>query len=104
MFCSFGDKPNIVRLYGQGRTVLPGDADFAQLHARFPDLPGTRAVIVLDVSRVSTSCGYAVPRMDMAGERSALDDWAGRKGPDALVEYRAEKNAASIDGLPALAD
>jgi len=36
--------------------------------------------------------------------RPTLDDWAERKGPDALVDYRAEKNAASIDGLPALAD
>jgi hypothetical protein len=104
MFCSFDQKPNIVRLYGRGRPVLPGEPGFADLHHRFPDLAGTRAVVVLDVARVSTSCGYAVPRMDLVGERPMLDDWAERKGPDGLVDYRSEKNAASIDGLPALAD
>jgi len=104
MFCSFDEKPNIVRLYGRGRTVLPDEPGFADLHQRFPELAGTRAVIVLDVERVSASCGYAVPRMDLVGVRPTLDDWAERKGPDALVDYRAEKNAASIDGLPALAD
>ena len=104
MFCSFDEKPNIVRLYGRGRTVLPSDPGFAALSQRFPDLVGTRAVVVLDVARVSTSCGYAVPRMDVVGVRPTLDDWAARKGADALVDYRAEKNAVSIDGLPALAD
>lgn len=104
MFCSFDAKPNVVRLYGHGRSVLTGDAEFADLHARFPDLPGARAVIVLDVSRVSTSCGYSVPRMALVDERSMLDEWAERKGPEGLAQYQAEKNAASIDGLPALAD
>jgi hypothetical protein len=55
-----------------------------------------------DIDRVSTSCGYAVPLLSYAGERSQLTDWAQRKGPDGLVAYRDEKNAASIDGLPAL--
>lgn len=32
----------------------------------------------------------------------ALAEWAGRKSDGELAAYRAEKNAASIDGLPAL--
>lgn len=36
MFCSFTETPNIVRLYGSGRVVLPGDADWQALAAHFP--------------------------------------------------------------------
>ena len=32
-----------------------------------------------------------------------LTTWAERRGPDGLVEYREEKNAVSIDGLPGVA-
>ena len=104
MFCSFDAKPNIVRLYGTGRTVLPGEPEFDALIHRFSANPGARAIITLDVNRVGSSCGYAVPFMELAGPRTRLDDWAAAKGDEALDAYRAEKNAISIDGLPALAD
>lgn len=104
MFCSFGDKANIVRLYGSGEAVLPGHADFDALMARFSHHPGTRAVIRLAVDRVTTSCGYNVPVMELVGARRVLDQWSERKGPDGLAAYRVEHNATSIDGLPALTD
>ena len=31
MFCAFEGRPNIVRLHGTGRAVLPHDEDFADL-------------------------------------------------------------------------
>jgi hypothetical protein len=102
MFCAFVGKPNILRLYGTGTVVLPGDERYAELAAHFPDLPGARAVIRVDVERVSTSCGYAVPFLERGEERPLLKEWAERKGADGLAEYHAEKNLASIDGLPAL--
>ena len=40
--------------------------------------------------------------MSYVEERSRLLDWAEGKGSDGLTDYRAEKNAVSIDGLPAL--
>jgi hypothetical protein len=40
--------------------------------------------------------------MSFEGSRDQLLDWAERKGPDGLSAYRAQKNATSIDGLPAL--
>jgi hypothetical protein len=101
MFCAFAGAPNIVRLYGRGEPV-PSDSDrAAPLLARFPDYPGARGVVRVDVDRVSTSCGFAVPLLAYEGERSQLVDWATRKGPEGLDDYRAEKNARSIDGLPA---
>jgi hypothetical protein len=103
MFCSFDAKPRILRLYGQGSCVRPGEPGWDDLAARFPDPPaGVRSILRLAVERVATSCGYAVPRMDLVAPRGMLDDWSERKGEDALVTYRAEKNRASIDGLPAL--
>lgn len=102
MFCSFGAQPLILRLHGQGACVLPDDPGWEDLAGRFPPHPGVRSVIRLAVERVSTSCGYTVPHMELLAPRTTLDEWATRKGEDALIGYRAQKNATSIDGLPAL--
>ncbi|MBW8487618.1 pyridoxamine 5'-phosphate oxidase family protein [Actinomadura sp. PM05-2] len=101
MFCSFGRAPNIVRLHGTGRVVLPGEDGWAELAPLFPAHPGARAIIRVDVRRVSDSCGYSIPYMEPAGERPTLNDWTARKSPEQLAEYRVKKNTASIDGLPA---
>jgi hypothetical protein len=82
--------------------VLPGDPDFEDVVARHPKHPSTRAVVTVDVERVSGSCGYGVPVMDVVGERDLLRLGAEKRGPTGLSAYRAEKNAISIDGLPGL--
>ena len=102
MFCAFDGKPNIVRLFGQAEAVPLGDPRFDDLVGRFPANPGQRSVVVLDVAEVRTSCGYRVPEMALVAPRSALDEWAERKSPAELDAYRAEKNARSLDGLPAI--
>jgi hypothetical protein len=102
LFTAFEGPPRIVRLHGHGAVVTPGNDRWAELSPQFPDLPGARSVIVVDVSRVSTSCGYSVPLMDYRSERPTLIKWAERQGPSGLEDYRDEKNATSIDGLPAL--
>lgn len=102
MFCAFEGPPRIVRLYGEGAVVAPGDDGWDELAALFPPHRGARAVVRLAVARVTTSCGYGVPHMDLVGPRPTLDEWAGRKGDAGLAAYRREKNATSIDGLPAL--
>jgi hypothetical protein len=102
MFCAFDGKPNIVRLHGHGEVVLPSHPRFAELSALFPPNPGARAFVHVQVARISTSCGYAVPTFDFCADRDILDRWAVAKGEEGLAEYRATKNAASIDGLPAL--
>ena len=99
MFCAFTGPPRICRLHGRGTVHALGSERFDALRPEFPDLPGARAVIEIDVTRVSTSCGYAVPRMDLVEERDNLTRWADHKGKDGLVEYRETTNATSIDGL-----
>jgi hypothetical protein len=61
-----------------------------------------RSIIEIEVDRVSDSCGFAVPLMSYDGPRDLLDQWADRKSDADLDHYRATRNAASIDGLPAL--
>ncbi len=104
MFCAFAGPPNIVRLHGWGEAVLPDDPRFPSLRAEFGEQAdhGVRSVIVVDVDRVSDSCGFAVPLLDYAGERTLLTEWAGRKSTEDLVTYRKERNATSIDGMPGL--
>jgi hypothetical protein len=100
MFCAFGGSPRILRLYGHGCTVLPGADRWAEVRPLFPDYPGARQIIVADITRVQTSCGFAVPLMEYAGQRDTLIRWAATRGDESLAEYWCEKNAQSIDGLP----
>ena len=110
MFCSFGTAPKILRIYGTGRVVLPADADWPELAAHFPATapaagmaPGNqRAIIVVAADRISDSCGYAVPVMELTRERDLLTQWSERRSADDLAAYRVKHNTASIDGLPAL--
>ncbi|WP_018231139.1 pyridoxamine 5'-phosphate oxidase family protein [Thioalkalivibrio thiocyanodenitrificans] len=101
MFCAFEGAPGIVRLYGQGRVVRPGDPDWAGLVRQFPDFPGIRQIVRVDVRHTQTSCGFGVPEMNMVGQRDALEAWARRRGPEGVVAYQRLRNHVSIDGLPA---
>ena len=101
MFCAFAGAPSVVRLHGRGRVVSLYDENFAAWVERFTERRGVRAVVVVDVSRVSTSCGFGVPRMDFIGERERLAAGAERRGEPGLVDYRRRHNRHSIDGLPA---
>ena len=103
MFCAFEGPPNILRLYGHGRSLVRGTSDYAEmLAARYGgvETPGARAIIVLDCDLVQTSCGFAVPLFDYKDDRPTLVRWAEQKGEDGVAAYRREKNAESMDGLP----
>jgi hypothetical protein len=103
MLCSFDGPPRIVRLHGRGEVLEAGAIDFPDV-AVLPEQ--RRTVIRVDVERIADSCGYGVPLMSYEGERPQSRAWAERKlakeGPSALDDYVADKNAVSIDGLPAL--
>ncbi|AUX23915.1 pyridoxamine 5'-phosphate oxidase [Sorangium cellulosum] len=102
MFCAFTGPPNIVRLYGRGEPIFPADPRFDALVGLFAPPKGVRAVIRVEIERVATSCGYAVPFMAYEGERDTLMKWVDRKGPEGIAQYQLERNATSIDGLPGL--
>lgn len=111
MLCAFQGPPRIVRLHGHGEALLPGSGDYDAVldEARFedPSIPeGRRAIIRVEVARIADSCGYGVPLMSLDGLRPHAPLWAEKKlrtgGQAALDDYRAEKNAESLDGLPAV--
>ena len=98
MFCSFDEKPLILRLYGEGEVVKPDDVEWKELFSHFPDIPGARQIIVLNVQSTQSSCGFAVPFYEFKGERDVLANWAQKKGDNALEEYREKNNKVTIDG------
>ncbi|SPF75930.1 hypothetical protein ALP8811_00925 [Aliiroseovarius pelagivivens] len=99
MWCSFGQRPLILRAYGTARTVHPYDADWDKLAAPFGAPFGARQIYDMSVEMVQTSCGYAVPQMELTGQRDTLITALKGKGDD-LTPYWAEKNTTTIDGLP----
>lgn len=100
MFCAFEGPPNILRLYGQGRTILPGDAGWGDMAQYFHLQLATRQIIVAEIDKVQTSCGFSVPLYEYLGERDHAEKWALSKGAEGLEAYKAEKNRISLDGLP----
>jgi hypothetical protein len=111
MLCAFEGPPRILRLHGRGQVVRTGEARFDELLEQYPFAQpahpeARRAIVVVDVERIADSCGYTVPLMSVEGTRPHQDAWAAKKlrarGPEALLDYQREKNARSIDGLPAV--
>ena len=99
MFCSFEKAPRILRLYGTGRVVLPSDAEWEAVSQDFTQFTGTRQVILADIHKVQTSCGFGVPFMDYVGERNTLEKYWQREGEAGVAAQQAE-NLESIDCLP----
>ena len=105
MFCSFDRQAKVLRLYGSGRAVLPGDSEWDGLAEHFPVAvhgAAIRAIIVVELDRISDSCGYGVPLMEVQDERDTLIRYNETKTAQEHAAYRVEKNTVSIDGLPAL--
>lgn len=100
MFCSFGETPGILRLYGKGRTVLPGDTEWEDLVQQLKIYPSTRQIIVADITKVQTSCGFGVPQYAYTDERTIHFEWAENKGAEGLEQYVTDNNLLSLDGLP----
>lgn len=103
MFCALQGAPMILRLYGTGRVVRRGSAEYDSLlaaHFGSEEPAGARQMIVQAVELVQTSCGYNVPLFEYQEERDTLRRWAEKKGAEGLEAYRREKNTRSMDGLP----
>lgn len=74
MVCSFeGENTAIVRMYGQGKSVpideSPLTKELLEHEAVDLALP-QRQVIDIEVTKTSTSCGYGVPVMKFARQRT----------------------------------
>jgi len=99
MFCSFDERPLILRLYGHGEVVRRQDAAWQDLATRFPSFINARQIIVIKVQSGQTSCGFGVPMYELKGGRNQMQEWAEKKGDAGIRQYWADKNTRSIDGL-----
>lgn len=99
MWCSFAARPLILRAYGTARAIHPRDTDWAEQAALFGTPFGARQIYDMNVELVQTSCGYAVPEMELTRQRDTLITALHAKGED-LTPYWSEKNTTTIDGMP----
>jgi hypothetical protein len=99
MFMALEGPPEILRLYGTGRVILPDMSEWDELAQHFDLLLGARQIIFIHVHEVKTSCGYSVPFFSYTGERDTLQKWAAQKGEQGLIDYRQQKNFTSMDGI-----
>ncbi|KAG8761185.1 hypothetical protein FRC14_006234 [Serendipita sp. 396] len=113
MFCAFEGPPRILRLWGTGSVYEVGTAEYDSFVPRSDRKPGSRAVIKIDIHKVGTSCGYAVPFFSFDRYRTQLEQHFAHKelqdlghensrAPNGMLEYWKTKNTKSIDGLPGL--
>lgn len=102
MFCAFEGPPNILRLYGKGLTILPEQPEWTELSLNYQlrDYTGARQIIVVDIDRVQTSCGFGVPRYDYKGDRDFHYKCVEKRGASGVAAYCQEHNLESIDHLP----
>jgi Pyridoxamine 5'-phosphate oxidase len=100
MFCAFEDPPVILRLYGQGRSLMRGTLEYSAMLVHFDEIPGARQIVHLAVDLVQTTCGMGVPLFDYKEDRLNLVRYWTKQGTDNLRKYWALKNRSSLDGLP----
>ncbi|KAJ6555199.1 hypothetical protein DFH09DRAFT_1165762 [Mycena vulgaris] len=109
LFNAFEGPPRIARLYGRGTVYEFGTPEYNSFIPAESRKPGSRSVIVVDVYKVGTSCGYAVPFFDFKAHRTRLLTWAAKKESIDVVEadpqgsgllaYWNKSNLKSLDGL-----
>lgn len=74
MFCSFDRLPRIMRWYCTGSVVELGDQRWEGMLRKMGKKetpPGARAIVLLEVWKVTTSCGTGVP---IIGEVQSLEE------------------------------
>lgn len=101
MFCAFEGAARILRLHGTGQVAELGTPAFDEAVKEFTPLPGARAVITANITRIADSCGWAVPFYHFEGDRDQYRRYAENSPPEKLAADRRKDNTASIDGLPA---
>ena len=96
MFCSFGDKPMILRLFCKGEMVDRDDegcrALFDPLH-----LVGMRRFVRLRIYCVEHSCGMSVPFYEFVGERESIRKWCQRDAASGKIDEYIAANAVPED-------
>jgi len=127
LFNAFEGPPRILRLYGRGTVYEFGTPEYEELLPPEKREAGSRSIIMIDVFKVATSCGFGVPFYAYRGPRNKLravsrlietvdvkgqvidlptDETLGDEEVGAikrgLKSWWRTQNAYSVDGLPAV--
>ncbi|CAD6449251.1 e1fad658-32c6-41e0-a2f2-f68ef716f755 [Sclerotinia trifoliorum] len=117
MFCSFTSTPRIMRFFCTGHVIEWNTPQFSSLLSKMGKarVDGARAIILLDVWKVQTSCGYGVPTHTPLStqienpsqgpwtSRQTLGHWASQKvAKSEMQDYQVLNNSYSLDALPGL--
>ncbi|KAH6629243.1 hypothetical protein C7974DRAFT_453866 [Boeremia exigua] len=112
MFMAFDGAPQIVRIWGTGRAVEAGTAEYEAFVAehKVKTIVGSRAIVLVDVHQCGTSCGFSVPKYDFVQYRTVLNDHFEKKEQkfkngdekESMDRYWAWKSARSVDGMPGM--
>lgn len=100
MFCAFAGPPLILRVYGKAKVIHKNDPQWKELYSKFNPSIGARQIFDLEIDRIQTSCGMAVPYFEYKEDRELLTEWAQKKGVEGLKEYWIKNNQNTIDGIP----
>ncbi|MDD4950264.1 pyridoxamine 5'-phosphate oxidase family protein [Sulfuricurvum sp.] len=96
VFCSFGPKPQILRLFCKGESIDRSDEACRNL---FPsdDLRGIRRFVKLHIYCVEHSCGMSVPMYEFKEERKTIKAWCARDADNGKVDEYIADHAIPVD-------
>jgi hypothetical protein len=77
MLNAFDGPPRIVRLWGHGVVLEYGSKEFLEFVGKnkVKTIPGTRAIVRVDIHQVGTSCGFSMPKYDFKEFRPTLNQF-----------------------------
>ncbi|OJA21373.1 hypothetical protein AZE42_07305 [Rhizopogon vesiculosus] len=131
LFHAFDGPPRILRLWGKGTVYEFGTPEYDAFIPASTRKAGSRAVIIIDVHKIGTSCGFGVPLYKFETHRTMLERWCDQlegfdngeaqsqaqppppypheqnetaivKDPRGIKAWWTAENLASCDGLPGL--
>jgi hypothetical protein len=77
LFNAFEGPPKIVRLWGKGEVLEYGTKKFNEFVEKneVKTIDGTRAIVVVHIHQVGSSCGYSMPFFDFKDFRDTLNEY-----------------------------
>ncbi|TFK34649.1 hypothetical protein BDQ12DRAFT_689317 [Crucibulum laeve] len=99
MFNAFEGPPRICRLFGTGTVYEFGTPEYDTLLPAESRQPGSRSVIMVDVHKVGTSCGFSVPFFTFKAERPKLHNLLASK-EKADIEAAASCTPSELEKQP----
>lgn len=93
-FNAFEGPPQIVRLWGKGEVLEYGSNKFISFveENKVDAIAGTRAVILVHIHQVGSSCGFSMPFYDFKAFRPTLNEFAAKR-------VAAEERGNKTDGI-----